>query len=67
VFKPSYYKPEDGGFPFRVKGQTGEHFELETAKTRTGRTKLLSARIFPDEGPQVSANAETGGTLTFAS
>ena len=67
VFKPSSYKPEDGGFPFRAKGQPGEQFELQTAKTRTGRTKLLSARILPEEGPQAPANAETGDTLTLAS
>jgi hypothetical protein len=64
VFKPSYYQPEDGGFPFRVKGQPGELFLLETAETRTGRTKLLSAKILPDEGQQGPVNAETEGTLT---
>jgi hypothetical protein len=67
LFKPSSYKPEDGSFPFRVKGQPGEQFELETAETRTGRTKLLSAKTLPDEGQQAPVNAATEDTLTLAS
>jgi hypothetical protein len=67
VFKPSYYKPEDGGFPFRAKGQPGELFELETAETRTGRTKLLSAKILQQERQPESAEAETADTLTLVS
>jgi hypothetical protein len=67
VFKPSYYKPEDGRFAFRVQGQPGEFFELETAQTRTGRTKLLSARILSEEARVDSPDAETAGTLTQVS
>jgi hypothetical protein len=64
VFKPSYYKPEDGRFPFRVQGQPGQCFELETARTRTSRTKLLSAKILPEEGQPASPGAQTADTLT---
>ena len=64
MFKPSYYKPEDGRFAFRVQGQPWEFFELETAQTRTRRTKLLSARILSEEARVDSPDAETAGSIT---
>jgi hypothetical protein len=67
VFKPSCYKPEDGRFAFRVHGQPGEFFELETARTRTGRTELLSARILAEEARADFPDAETARTLTLVS
>lgn len=48
VFDESWHKAEDGGIDFRFAGQLGELFELETAKTRTGRTKFLSARAIAE-------------------
>jgi hypothetical protein len=44
VFDASYYTPEDRGFDFRRAGEPGDIFELKTAKTRTGRTRFLSAK-----------------------
>jgi len=67
VFNMSYYMPEDRGFDFRLQGQPGDFFELETGKTRTGRSKLVSARILPQERQAESDEAEPKGTLTLAS
>jgi hypothetical protein len=38
------YQPEKGGVNFKVEAEPGDYFELETAQTRTGRIKLVSAR-----------------------
>ena len=67
VFNTSYYMPEDRGFDFRLQGQPGDFFELETGKTRTGRSKLLSAKILPQEGQPESAEAEPKDMLTLVS
>jgi hypothetical protein len=64
VFNTSYYMPEDRRFDFRRQGQPGDFFELETGETRTGRSKLMSAKILPQEGQPGSAGAETKGILT---
>src|ERR1035438_9442361 len=44
VFKPSSWAPEEVCIGFRHQGQPGQLFELETAQTGTGRTKLARAR-----------------------
>jgi hypothetical protein len=38
------YQPEKGGVNFKSEAEPGDYFELETAQTRTGRIKLVSAR-----------------------
>ena len=50
LFKTSSYGPEEDGVGFRHIGQPGQLFELETAQTRTGRTKLISAKTLPEQG-----------------
>src|SRR3979409_1458667 len=42
LYQLSYYVPEDAQFDFRLAGKPGELFALETAKRRTGTTRLLS-------------------------
>jgi hypothetical protein len=64
VFNTSYYTPEDRGFDFRLQGQPGDFFELETGRTRTGRSKLLSAKIIPDERQPVADDMRTPEMLT---
>lgn len=48
VFNETYHSAEDRAFDFRYMGKTGQVFELETAKTRTGRTRFISARLIED-------------------
>jgi hypothetical protein len=64
VFNTSYYMPEDRRFDFRRQGQPGDFFELETGETRTGRSKLMSAKILPQERQPGSAEAELKDLLT---
>jgi hypothetical protein len=45
VFDATHYAAEDRGINFRLNGRPGQAFELTTAKTRTARTRLLSATI----------------------
>jgi hypothetical protein len=64
VFNTSYYMPEDRGFDFRRQGRPGDFFELETGETRTGRSKLISAKVLPQEEQPESAEAEPRDILT---
>ena len=48
VFDETYHMAADRRFDFRYMGKTGQVFELHTAKTRTGRTRFLSARIIAE-------------------
>ncbi len=53
VFKETCHAADDRRIDFRRTGKKGQLFELETGKTRTGRTRFLSARIVTgpeDEG-----------------
>lgn len=45
VFHVSYYAPDDRSIDFRRAGAPGQIFDLTTAKTRTGKTRFLSAGI----------------------
>jgi hypothetical protein len=45
VFDATYYSARDGGINFRRSGERGQVFDLETAKTRTGRTSFRAATI----------------------
>ena len=47
VFNETRHRAEDGMVDFRYEGRAGECFELETGKTRTGRSRFLAARILP--------------------
>jgi hypothetical protein len=38
------YQPEKGGVNFKSEAEPGDCFELETARTRIGKTKLVFAR-----------------------
>ena len=55
VFDATYYAPADRSINFRRTGQPGQTFELETAKTRTGRTRFLSASLIVELQPSDSA------------
>ncbi len=60
VFNETRHRADDGIVDFRFKGQPGECFELETGKTRTGRSRFLAARIIADADahhPLVQAGA----------
>lgn len=49
VFLPSLYRALDNGLNFRsADALPGDVFELETGKTKTGRTKFISARKLAD-------------------
>jgi len=48
VFNETYHAAEDGRIDFRRTGQAGQIFELETGRTRTGRTRFLSARVISE-------------------
>ena len=66
VFNETYHSAEDRRIDFRYSGQPGQVFELETAKTRTGRTRFLAARLVT--GPEQEAPAEAAPeALTRAS
>jgi hypothetical protein len=45
VFDATYYAAADRGINFRRTGLPGQIFDLNTAKTRTGRTRFLSASV----------------------
>jgi hypothetical protein len=64
LYQLSYYVPEDAQFDFRRAGKPGERFALETAKRRTGTTRLLSARIIPASEQEEPAVTATPATLT---
>ncbi len=64
VFDETYHAPEDRSFDFRYMGKAGQVFELETGKTRTGRTRFLSARIITEDDTQPAAVAAQPETLT---
>jgi hypothetical protein len=49
-FFTTHYRPEDGGFDFRMHGRRDDIFDLETAVGHTGRTRLLSAKLIPRYG-----------------
>lgn len=51
VFDPTLYAPRDGSINFRRTGEIGQLFELETGKTRGGRTSFLSAAIVAASAP----------------
>jgi hypothetical protein len=64
VYRPTQHRAEDGGLTFRYEGEPGDLFELSTAKTRTGKSKLVSAKqVTPP--PRFLAEAES--TLCVAS
>ena len=44
VFWTNRYHPKDGGHDFKNDAESGDVFELETEKTKSGSPKLLSAR-----------------------
>jgi hypothetical protein len=64
VFDETHHSPEDRAIDFRFAGSAGELFELETGKTRTGRTKFLSAKIIPDPENEPGAETPAGRALT---
>jgi hypothetical protein len=52
------YRPGDGSLNFYSEAQPGEYFELATGQTRTGKTKLVSARKIqaPVSSPEAPNN-----------
>jgi len=48
VFNETYHAADDRRIDFRRTGEPGQLFELQTAKTRTGRTRFVSARIIAE-------------------
>jgi hypothetical protein len=48
VFKATYFAAADLGINFRIMGRPGQTFEITTAKTRTGRTRFLTASIITE-------------------
>ncbi|HTR34985.1 MAG TPA: hypothetical protein VMH80_03735 [Bryobacteraceae bacterium] len=52
VFNETRHAADDGIINFRYRGRIGECFELETGKSRTGRSRFLAARIVP--GPDAA-------------
>jgi hypothetical protein len=65
VFDETHHSPENRSFDFRYMGKVGQIFELETGKTRTGRTRFLSARCIDE--PEQPAHTATQEALTPAS
>jgi hypothetical protein len=64
VFNETYHQPESGGIDFRDSGKPGQLFELETGKTKSGRSKLISARIIASpEEEKPSADTRTAAAL----
>lgn len=59
VFDASYFTPADRGINFRSFGEPGQCFELTTARTRSGRTSFLSARIIAEPEPIVASPLNT--------
>jgi hypothetical protein len=54
VFHETYHAADDRRIDFRRTGRPGGLFELETGKTRTGRTRFLSAKVLAEaesDGP----------------
>ena len=47
VFWTNGYGPERGVINFKSDAEPGEYFQLETARTRTGTSKLVSATKIP--------------------
>jgi len=68
VFHGTFYAPINRGINFRSMAKIDQIFELETGKTRTGRTKFISARIItgPESEPATREPA-CGESLTPAS
>jgi hypothetical protein len=61
VFDVTHYTAADRRIDFRREGQPGDLFELQTSKTRTGRTRFLSAEILaqPENAEAAVAGTET--------
>lgn len=58
VFNETRHAADDGIIDFRYRGRIGECFELETGRTRTGRSRFLAARIIADtNGPGTDEQA----------
>lgn len=57
VFNETRHRADDGVIDFRYRGRVGECFELETGKSRTGRSRFLAARIIDPDAPGVDERA----------
>jgi hypothetical protein len=64
VFHSTFFAPIERAINFRQTGEPGEVFELETGKTRTGRTRFLSARLIEEPESQTTTDKEVAGALT---